>query len=712
MIEKKIINLENERFWKQDILKMSECPQNNVRVYFCDPRYIELSTFDLQGLISEELKKEIKGYLKSVTTELDMSSKNNRRKYIYPIRHLIEYFSYKDILTIKNISGEVIKKYEDFLIKIGVEDGYRDKTNRASNNQKIIWRVFRFALISLSEKEQFTYDRWLIDKQNVYLGNDSGIVSFAGLSESIKNDLKNFFVRFEERYTQKNTFKARILYPIRLLIDYCIDYEINEINKINMDHYKIYLERNGREVYLSKSDRKKIGPNVNILNLLWVFQDEKINPFFYDRDFWDLTKLKIEESRINLISLKESISFRDITNEKNKKLLQIYIRHLLENTSLTLSTILKKHYMVKRIMVNFENGIELPREEIINFIKTEYGEKMQGSILNDLKDMLFYLYETGNINDPILYQTDLIKANRKHVNRTVDEYVVNQIFNILDKIPDDLRLIYLIIYCTGVRVSEALTIKSDALFINSKGCLLKTYSTKMKKWQFSAIPIELYVMIDSYIKENCYENNVEYVFKSKRNPDLPMKSGYFREKIHKQFEDHEIKSSTGERYRIDIHGYRHRLGTEMHEHRISPFIIQKALHHESIEMTIAYIDIIENEIKESYKDFYDKNGDKIVPDPESERIVLNYLDKAFNMQALPNGICTLPVKLGKCEHANACLTCNYFGTNEKYLDILRQQLIETDHILDESYKNDWVMQIATNEEVKKNLENLIAKLGG
>src|SRR5690606_13455168 len=103
-------------------------------------------------------------------------------------------------------------------------------------------------------------------------------------------------------------------------------------------------------------------------------------------------------------------------------------------------------------------------------------------------------------------------------------------------------------------------------------------------------------------------------------------------------------------------------------------------------MTIAYIDIIENEIKESYKDFYDKNGDKIVPDPESERIVLNYLDKAFNMQALPNGICTLPVKLGKCEHANACLTCNYFGTNENYLDILRQQLIETDHILDESYK--------------------------
>ncbi|REE84572.1 site-specific recombinase XerD [Paenibacillus taihuensis] len=694
---------------------MSESPQNNVRVYFGDPRYIELSTFDLQGVKSEELKKEIKEYLKSVTTELDMSKKNNRKTYIYPIRYLIEYFSYKDILTIKDISEEAIRKYEDFLMEIGIEDGHRDKTNRASNNQKIIWRVIRYTLISSSEKEQFTYDRWLIDKQNVYLGNNSGIVSFAGLPENIKNDLKSFLIQCEERLTQKNTFKSLVLYPIRLLIDYCIDYEINEITEITIDEYKIYLEKNDREIYKSESNRKKIGPNVNILNLLWIFQDEKINPFFYDRDFWDLTKLKIEESRLSLIDLRESISFRGITNGKNKKLQQVYIRHLIEDTSLTLSTILRKHYMIRRIMINFKNGIEqVPREEIIIFIKEEYGEKMQGSILNDLKDMFFYLYETSNIDDPILYQTDLIKRNKKHVNRTVDEYIVNQIFNILDRIPDDLMLIYLIIYCTGVRISEALTIKSDALFTNSKGCLLRTYSTKMKKEQFSAIPIELYVMIDSYIKEKCYESNVEYVFKSKRNPELPMKSGYFREKIHKQFEDHEIKSSTGENYRIDIHGYRHRLGTEMHEHRISLFIIQKALHHESVQMTIAYIDILEKDIKESYKDFFDKNGDKIVPDPKSERVViiLNYLDKAFNMQALPNGICTLPVKLGKCAHANACLTCNHFGTNANYLDILRQQLIETDHILEESYKNDWIMQIATNEEVKKNLENLIAKLGG
>ena len=276
--------------------------------------------------------------------------------------------------------------------------------------------------------------------------------------------------------------------------------------------------------------------------------------------------------------------------------------------------------------------------------------------------------------------------------------------------PEDLMLIYLIIYSTGLRISEALTIKSDALFKNSTGCFIKTYSEKMTKEQYSIISIELFMLLNAYINKICVSNKTEYVFKSKKNPGMPLSYASFRENIIEQFDKMGITTARGDKYRVDVHGYRHRLATEMHEHRISPFIIQKTLHHESIEMTMAYIDMFEKDIKNSYQQFFDMKGNNLLPDPNSERIILSYLDNAFNMQALPNGICTLPVKLKKCEHANACLTCGYFGTSAAYLGILRDQLLETNYILEEAVKNDWIMQIATNQEVKRNLEDIIAKL--
>jgi len=459
-------------------------------------------------------------------------------------------------------------------------------------------------------------------------------------------------------------------------------------------------------------ERSKYSIYINILNQLWVYKDELKHHSFFERDFWDFTQLDIENNRKNLIYEKNSISFKEITNEKNRRLEKIYLKHLIAETPFAISTIVARHHSLSKFMVYFDEGIEnVKREELINFIKSGNGEgKSKSNDLQSLKDFFFYLNETGVLDNRVLFKTDYIKSPVKHVNRAVDEYVISQIFNILDKIPEDLMLIYLILYCTGVRISEALTIQRDALFKSSQGFLLKTTSTKMKKEQYNAIPMELFLIIDSYIKRTCCDSKSKYIFKSDGSADKPLKYFAFRDRINVQFQNMGIKLKNGDDYRMDIHGYRHNLATEMHEQRISAFIIQKTLHHESIEMTMAYIDLFEKDIKKSYQDFYDKNGEKVLPNAESERIILNYLDEALNTQALPNGICTLPVKLKNCDHANACLTCPYFITNEKYIDNLKCQLVETENILAVAKRNAWVMQIATNEEIEKNLKSIISRI--
>ena len=58
-----------------------------------------------------------------------------------------------------------------------------------------------------------------------------------------------------------------------------------------------------------------------------------------------------------------------------------------------------------------------------------------------------------------------------------------------------------------------------------------------------------------------------------------------------------------------------------------------------------------------------------------------WLKRNILAQALPNGVCRLPIQLGECPHANACLTCVHFGTSSKYLAALKEQLVQTDGIL-------------------------------
>ncbi len=79
-------------------------------------------------------------------------------------------------------------------------------------------------------------------------------------------------------------------------------------------------------------------------------------------------------------------------------------------------------------------------------------------------------------------------------------------------------------------------------------------------------------------------------------------------------------------------------------------------------------------------------------------------------QALPNGICSLPLTQNKCPHANACLTCTHFRTSDKYLEQHKSQLQETNKVIDNAKQNGWQRIIEMNTEVAGNLKKIITTL--
>ena len=75
-----------------------------------------------------------------------------------------------------------------------------------------------------------------------------------------------------------------------------------------------------------------------------------------------------------------------------------------------------------------------------------------------------------------------------------------------------------------------------------------------------------------------------------------------------------------------------------------------------------------------------------------------------------NGSCARPIIKGVCPHANACLTCGDFRTTIEFLDQHKEQLEQTDSIIEKAKINNWQRQVEMNDQVKTNLENIISSL--
>jgi len=143
-------------------------------------------------------------------------------------------------------------------------------------------------------------------------------------------------------------------------------------------------------------------------------------------------------------------------------------------------------------------------------------------------------------------------------------------------------------------------------------------------------------------------------------------------------------------------------------------VVQQFLGHETPAMTARYAHIHDSTMKRKLAEYRGKVVDitgKVVegdgPPISSDAL---WLKRNILAQALPNGVCRLPIQLGECPHANACLTCVHFGTSSKYLAALNEQLVQTEGILETARAQGWTRQVEMNERVRHNLLTVIASL--
>lgn len=575
-----------------------------------------------------------------------------------------------------------------------------------------IWNLKRYPLKKISSKYSSSYDK-------------TAILDFSNLkNKKLKLEIKFYLKNFlESTSLTKVNIQQSYVNPIKKLIKFIVDEDVVIISLSKIDNefeedYRYFLEnkigiktKGISKGYLVDKDQFVFLRKINKYFKRLYFEGD-----FFERDFWPIKKLNLSNQRTDNSKKIKGIHFKNINN---KKLVKEFTKHLIKNTKLSFATFNLKKYKVQDFL-NYYNEYsinEIDRRMAENYIehlsKKDNINKTFNSHITSLIDFYKFLLMNNKVEKPIFFDQDYKKEKRSKKNSSIDDYVINQIFLILDQIPYQYQCMYLLLVCLGMRISEVCTVKIDSLYKKEEYYFIEYYQTKMKKEVSNPIPKVLYNMLEKQrqIIMNKYDKNAEYLFPSTKNKAFS--SVYFKRKMDLLLADYDIKNLDGSRYKFNSHDYRHTLATKMIKKGISIDIIQKTLHHESPEMSLSYIDEMDERKINRYKKMININGEKqsVFLDKELQEVAeVKWLKEHINAQSLPNGVCALPVGLGDCPHANSCLVCEYFRTSCEFLSVHKKQLETTNKLLEKSKKNNWKMQIETNTKVKENLINIIKTL--
>ena len=408
---------------------------------------------------------------------------------------------------------------------------------------------------------------------------------------------------------------------------------------------------------------------------LRTYFDEKT---LFERDVWEIGCFHLPDYRINRNCVMREFSFRDIPSEHNKRLVKRFVEYKLLHTEIAKNTI-HSHLQHLKHIVRFLG--DCPVEKITPNVMERFLQTMTpaSDSANQHLYSLLDFFETGitlglwtnapfPIHPFVRPRTYQLRAHR------ISDFVLQQIFEHLDALPHTVALLFLVLYYTGMRFTEACTIKVNCLHQNQGNYIIRFYQTKMRKECLNPIPQHLYELLLEQ-QRKLLKSSPDGIWLLPNQNGEPYKSYGFRKQMNRIIEAYHIVEADGQLFHFHSHALRHTFAMRLIQNDIPFATVQKLLHHASPEMTLCYAKIDEATRKKRYLDFCQKIRPRQKPLSGQEKEIdddMRWMHHVMH-QILPNGFCCLPTELGVCPHANACLFCESFYTTKEFLPVLRYQ---------------------------------------
>jgi integrase len=193
-----------------------------------------------------------------------------------------------------------------------------------------------------------------------------------------------------------------------------------------------------------------------------------------------------------------------------------------------------------------------------------------------------------------------------HHDRSVPEDEIDLILSVLGSFPEILRLMYLTLYATGLRINEICVIQTDAFTFDGTDYWLTIYQNKMKTEKMIPVPEDLYILITDYLDTRSLDSI--YVFPSINDKDKPFNAGTFSKQMKKYLK------ATGITAHIDFrsHDYRHTIISDIYYSGAGISTAREFAGHKYEDMTKQYIDNLPGKIDALQDEYFKENANETV----------------------------------------------------------------------------------------------------
>ena len=356
-----------------------------------------------------------------------------------------------------------------------------------------------------------------------------------------------------------------------------------------------------------------------------------------------------------------------------------------------------------------------------------YSSKYKHALVGALKVLLDEVRANGwepRLPATAAYYKGEVPAIRKNLPRAVDEFVMRQI-----EAPENLarlptatsRAAVTMLIRTGLRTIDATRLPFDPVVMDAAGAPVLLYHNHKLKRE-AAMPIDDVVLAairgQQVFVAGRFPEGCGWLFpaEGRLNPGGadPLPGGTLRRQIRVWLDQGEVRDARGQKVKVTPHQFRHTLATRMINNEVPLVAISRLLDHSSIAMTEVYARLSDEALKrefESYQQRVNIKGEVISIDPGGLVSEAAWMKEriARAKQTLPNGYCGLPLQQS-CPHPNACLTCDHFLTTREFLPVHREQLAQTDRLIEEAVTQGSARKREMNEHVRLNLVRVIEGL--
>ena len=421
-------------------------------------------------------------------------------------------------------------------------------------------------------------------------------------SEILKRQIFSTLSRIVAKTSESIAYRNNRLKALKILYDSCVQQNIRDIGLLEI--------RQIQTISKDFADTK----NKTLMRHLGIIDECRKDAFIqqeriqWDATVWYIEKFHLDKSRINESSSLKSISFMEIREWQNRKILQEYMKYELGVTGQAVSTIRNRFIFIRNFleMLEQENilAVDAKAEHLEQYAKSLRERKIQAKGFNERIFGIGHFFKFMEVRKyipkmPFRIEYFQQKVITVHHDRSVEETVYMEILKKLYLFPERLRCMFLHLWCLGLRASEVCTLKGNAYCQQGKDYWIQVYQVKMKNYKKIPIPKALYQLMKVYLKKYDIQSD-EYIFKNAKGDGACLYQT-FRDQMLKACRENKI--ANGE-YIFKSHDYRHTVATMFYDNDVSLQSIRDYLGHTYEEMTRQYIDYMPKKIAQANEEFF------------------------------------------------------------------------------------------------------------